>query len=143
MHTKIPTTFSVVSKYYDESGALYDELSSRADGCIEIKGDETKILYREKNEGVVTVTDITFTQKDRITLKKSGEARYECVFAVGEKSEFVYYAPPLCFDAEIRATSIKNSICIAGGRIEIEYYMNMGGHDQRVSIRIDAEASKK
>ena len=28
-------------------------------------------------------------------------------------------------------------------REHVEYYMNMGGHDQRVSIRIDAEASKK
>ena len=143
MHTKIPTAFSVVSKYYDESGALYDEMTSRADGCIEIMGEETKILYREKNDGVVSVTDMTFTQKDRITLKKSGSAKYECVFAVGEKCEFLYYAPPLSFDAQITAISIKNSMCIIGGRIEIEYYMNMGGHNQKVSIRIDAEANKK
>ena len=143
MHTKIPTSFSVVSKYYDESGVLYDEMRARADGCIEIKGNETKILYREKSEGVISVTDITFTERDRITLKKSGAARYECVFAVGKRCDFLYYAPPLSFDAQITAKSIRNSLCIVGGCIEIEYDMNMGGHNQRVSIRIDAEASKK
>ncbi len=140
MQTKIPTSFSVVSRYYDESGALYDEMRSQAEGCIEIKDAQTRILYREKNEGVVTVTDMSFTDKSRITLRKSGAARYECIFAVGERSKFIYYAPPLSFDAEVTAQSIKNTICIAGGRIEIKYSMNMGGHNQTVSVQIDAEA---
>lgn len=142
MQTKIPMTFRIESKYFDaQTGELFDEMSSCAKGCMLLSGGETRLLYREKDEQSETLTDISFKEKDKLILKKSGAAKYELHFAIGKKYEFLYYAPPLSFDAEVVTHTLKNSVCLAGGSVTVEYTMNMGGHRQKVSISINAEAN--
>ena len=144
MQTKIPMTFKTTSRYYDlETSEMFDEIVSSAKGCLLIKDGCTRLLYREKEEGSEIFTEISFENKDTLSLKKSGDAKYELCFKVNEKHEFLYYAPPLSFDGEIFTHVLKNSVCIAGGSITVEYSMNMGGHKQKVYVRIDAEADVK
>ena len=137
-------TFSISSKYYDaDSGELFDELCTSACGFLEIKDGLFRIVYRESSEGQQTLTELSFQKKDEISLKKQGAAKYELSFIEGKKCEFLYYAPPLSFDAEVYTHSIKNSLCIVGGCVAVEYSMNVGGHRQRVLISINAEAKEK
>ena len=145
MQTKIAMTFKTKSRYFDEgSGECFDELESVASGCLMLGDRGNRILYREKGEhGAETLTELDFSQKDELKLKKSGEAKYELTFKENCSHSFVYYAPPLTFDGEVFTHSIKNSMCILGGNITVEYSMDMGGHKQRVSISIDAEANAK
>ena len=145
MQTKIAMTFKTKSRYFDEdTGECFDELSSVASGCLMLGDKGNRILYREKGEdGEQILTELDFSQKDELKLKKSGAARYELTFKENCRHSFVYYAPPLSFDGEVFTHCIKNSMCFLGGNITVEYSMDMGGHRQKVSISIDAEANKK
>lgn len=144
MQTKIAMTFKTKSRYFDfDTGEQFDELESCAQGCLLLRDGESRILYREESEGQQLLTEISFREKDKIKLTKSGAAKYEMYFEEGCRHSFVYYAPPLSFDGEVFTRSVKNSMCILGGSISVEYDMDMGGHRQRVCISIDAEAKEK
>ena len=144
MQTKIPMTFTVKSKYFDgDTGEMFDEMTSVCKGCMLLRDGTTRLLYREKTEEADITTEMSFSERNTITLKKSGSARYELVFSEGQTYKFVYYAPPLSFDAEVTTHKIKNSMCMAGGNITIEYSMDMGGHKQRVTVSTDAGVDVK
>ena len=144
MQNRIPMKFTVKSQYFDEkTGEMFDEMTSVAKGCMLIGDGVTRLLYREKTEEADITTEMSFSEKDKVTLRKSGAARYELVFSEGNTHRFIYYAPPLSFDAEVTTNKLKNSMCIAGGNITIEYSMDMGGHKQRVTVSTDAEADGK
>ena len=144
MPTKIAMNFKIKSRYFDaDTNEQFDELQSLATGCLLLRDGESRILYREENEGEVILSEISFSEKGKIKLKKSGAARYELYFEENCRQDFVYYAPPLTFDGEVYTHKIKNTMCILGGNITVEYSMDMGGHKQRVCISIDAEAKEK
>lgn len=136
--------FKIKSRYFDAvTGEQFDELESSANGCLLLRDGTSRILYREENEGQQILTEISFKDKNVLTLKKSGAAKYELTFEENCRHSFLYYAPPLTFDGELLTHKVKNSICILGGNITVEYSMDMGGHKQRVCISIDAEANEK
>ena len=93
MQTRVAMNFKIKSRYFDAvTGEQFDELESSANGCLLLRDGTSRILYREENEGQQILTEISFKDKNVLTLKKSGAAKYELTFERWYDQAMFFYA---------------------------------------------------
>ena len=60
---------------------------------------------------------------------------------IGEKHTSVYKVPPYAFDMEVEAIRIRNDMSIKGGRLDLFYFMTLGGQRRKVRLTVEFSPS--
>ena len=142
MNKNIPLKITVLTEYfYPESEKKYDELEVMTNGCLQIKQDGYRLLYRDGGKENDIFSELTFKKgENSLTVKKKGDVECEMVFSPEKTHTFLYKLSGFSFDAEILTYALFIDLTEKGGRIEMLYKIVLGGQEQKISMRIFAEA---
>jgi len=107
-----------------------EEYSVSCDAEFVRVGDRCEIRYNECLDGETTqLTIITFDESvpGLVTVYKSGMATVTMTIEAGQRHSCIYRTPFMDFEMRLRATRVENSVSEAGGRILMDYALEIRG----------------
>ena len=142
MNKNVPFKITVLTEYfYPESERKYDELEVKTNGCLQIKEDGYRLLYRDGGKENDIFSELTFKNGgDSLSVTKKGDVECKMIFSPERAHSFLYKLSGFSFDAEILTHRLSIDLNEEGGKIEILYKIVLGGQEQKISMRIFAEA---
>ena len=107
-----------------------------AEGDIEYGEGTTTLKYLEKSEGGEVVCQLTLINSGRISLVRKGAVECRLDFEEGKTVKTLYSVPPYSFDMTVTAKKVSFEAGADGGDIRLVYFMNIGGRDAKVNMKI-------
>ncbi len=112
-----------------------EKTESAASGILEKRDGALVIRYAEESKEAKLSSEITVT-RDKVTVSKTGDARYTFVFSEGEKTAAVYSVPPYSFDTQLYTRKIRSSLTADGGELTLIYDLTIGGAKKKTKMNI-------
>ena len=120
--------YGLIEGEREESGGVYPASYEYSDGAA-------TLIYDEENEGSRVKTRIV-ARKGGVTVERSGDVTSLMEFAEGRSHESLYKAGPYSFDVTVRARRVRVELSLEKARIDLIYYMKIGGADKSVRMKI-------
>jgi uncharacterized beta-barrel protein YwiB (DUF1934 family) len=132
--------FSVRSRIEDLDenglGTEAEELCTESAGFLRAAEDEMLLTYTE-GEGEAKVFSQVLIQGETVTVHRRGASESSIRLKIGEKHTSVYKVAPYAFDMEVEAIRIRNDMSIKGGKLDLFYYMTIGGQRRKVRLTVE------
>jgi len=127
----------------DENGLVTDgeTVQSESEGFVRFGEDEVLITYTE-GEGEQKSFSQVSVRGESVTVQRRGASESSICLKLGHKHRSVYKVPPYSFDMEVEALRIRNTLALAGGRLDLLYLMVIGGQQRRVRLTLDFAPKK-
>ncbi|MBP3606259.1 MAG: DUF1934 domain-containing protein [Clostridia bacterium] len=121
----------------DESGLATDaeNIESTCEGFLRAGEGEMLLTYTEGEGEAKTFSQITVFS-DSVIVTRRGATESSIRLKMGEKHTSVYKIPPYAFDMEVEALRIRNEMSIKGGRLDLHYFMTVGGQKRKVRLSL-------
>lgn len=100
-----------------------------------VRGGVARISYKTENDGVVTETEITASERG-VKLVRRGGIESVMEFSEGRITKTLYRIPPYAFDAEIDTKRVRNTLCSGGGTLELLYLLSIGGAKKKMKLSL-------
>ena len=137
-------TFAVRSRIedLDESGLATDaeQIENTSAGFLR-DGDGEMLLTYTEGEGEAKIFSQITILADSVIVTRRGASESSIRLKIGEKHTSVYKVPPYAFDMEVEAIRIRNDMSIKGGRIDLFYFMTLGGQRRKVRLTVEFSPS--
>ena len=126
----------------DESGLAADaeQIENTSAGFLR-DGDGEMLLTYTEGEGEAKIFSQITILADSVIVTRRGASESSIRLKVGEKHTSVYKVPPYAFDMEVEAIRIRNDMSIKGGRLDLFYFMTLGGQRRKVRLTVEFSPS--
>ncbi|MBQ7407149.1 MAG: DUF1934 domain-containing protein [Clostridia bacterium] len=137
-------TFAVRSRIedLDESGLAADaeQIENTSAGFLR-DGDGEMLLTYTEGEGEAKIFSQITILADSVIVTRRGASESSIRLKIGEKHTSIYKVPPYAFDMEVEAIRIRNDMSIKGGRLDLFYFMTIGGQRRKVRLTVEFSPS--
>lgn len=133
-------SFSVRSRIedLDESGLATEaeQIENTSAGFLREGEGELLLTYTEGEGEGKTFSQITVLS-DSVIVTRRGASESSIRLKIGEKHTSIYKVAPYAFDMEVEAIRIRNDMSIKGGKLDLFYYMTIGGQRRKVRLTVE------
>lgn len=106
-------------------------------GSFYQKGSKFYIFYEENEEMQMSDCSVMLiAEKDKVTMRRSGEFELKLTYVEGESEDIIYYMPFGEMNLTQKTESVMCDLSDSGGTLELKYRLIIGDREQENYVRI-------